>query len=73
MKNKIKTKMKMKTKMNCKIVHDCNSNLQNSTVMSPFLVFDRKCPFWANLVQNVKIVGLRLNLVASLIRICRIQ
>ena len=28
--------------------------------------FDQKRSFWANLVQNVKIVSLRLNLVASI-------
>ena len=36
-------------------------------------VFDRKHPFWANLVQKVKIVSLSWNLVPRLIRICRIQ
>ena len=30
-----------------------------------FFFFDQKRSFWANLVQNVKIVNLRLNLVAS--------
>ena len=38
-----------------------------------FFFFDRQRPFRANLVQNLKIVSLRLNLVESLIRICRIQ
>ena len=32
-----------------------------------FFDFDQKRSFWAKLVQNVKIVSLRLNLVASLI------
>ena len=50
-----------------------NSNIQNSMVVFTFFFFDQKCLFWPNLVQNVKLVGLRLNLVASLIRICRIQ
>ena len=31
-----------------------------------FFVSDQKCLLWANLVQNVKIVSLRLNLVASI-------
>ena len=38
-----------------------------------FTFFDRKCPFWTNLVQNVKMVSLSLNFIASVIRICRIQ
>ena len=36
-----------------------------------FFVFEWKCPFWANLVQKIKIVTLCWNLVPSLIRICR--
>ena len=35
-----------------------NSNMQNSMVMFTFSAFDWKYPFWANLVQNVKIVSL---------------
>ena len=35
--------------------------------------FDWKYPFWANLVQKIKIISLSLNLVPTLIRICRIQ
>ena len=50
-----------------------NSNMQNSVVVFTFFVFDRKYPVWANLVQNVRIVSLRIDLVASLIRVCRIQ
>ena len=38
-----------------------------------FLFPMRNAFFWKNLVQNVKIVSLKLNLLASLIRICRIQ
>ena len=38
--------------------------MQNSMAMFTFF-FDQKRSFWANLVQNVKIVSLRLNLVAS--------
>ena len=50
-----------------------NSNMQNSMVMFIFFVFDRKYPFWANLVQNIKIATLTWNLVPTLIRILRIQ
>ena len=50
-----------------------NANMQNSIAVFTFFVFDWERPFCANLVQNVKIVSLRLNLVASLIRICIIQ
>ena len=46
--------------------------MQTSMAVSGFFVFDWKRPFWENLVQNVKIVILRLNLVASLIRIYKI-
>ena len=38
-----------------------------------FFIFGWKRPFCANLVKNVKRVSLSLNLVASLIRICRVQ
>ena len=38
-----------------------------------FFVSDQKCLFLENLVQNVKIVSLRLNLLASLIWIWRTQ
>ena len=50
-----------------------NSNMQNSMVMFIFLVFDRKYPFLANLVEKVKIISWSLNLVARLIQICWIQ
>ena len=43
-----------------------NSIVQNSVAVFTFFFFDQKCSFWANLVQNVKIVNLRLNLVASI-------
>ena len=42
-------------------------------VMFILSVFDWKYPFWANLVQKVKIISWSWNLVARLIRICRIQ
>ena len=38
-----------------------------------FFVFQWKYPFWANLVQKIKIVTLSWKLASSLIRICRIQ
>ena len=40
---------------------------------SLFFAFDRKYPFWVNLVQKIKAFSLRPNLVASLIRLCIIQ
>ena len=50
-----------------------NSNMQNSMVMFIYFVFDDKYLFWANLAQKVKIISWSRNLVARLIRICRIQ
>ena len=50
-----------------------NSNMKNSMVMFIFFVFGRKYPFWANLVQNIKIVTLTWYLVLTLIWILRIQ
>ena len=38
-----------------------------------FFCLDWKQPFWANVVQKIKIVSLSRNLVPKLIRICRIQ
>ena len=38
-----------------------------------FLIFEWKYPFWANLVQKIKILTLSWNLVPTLIRTCRIQ
>ena len=35
-----------------------NSNMQNLVMLFTFFVFDRKCPFWVNLVKNVKIASL---------------
>ena len=43
-----------------------NSIMQNSMAVFTFFFSDQKRFFWANLVQNVKIVSLRLNLVASI-------
>ena len=50
-----------------------NSNMQNSMEMFTIFVCGRKYPFWANLVQEIKLVSWRQNLVLKLIRICRIQ
>ena len=47
--------------------------MQNSMILFTFFVFEWKYPFWANLVQKVKIISWSWNLVARLIRICRIQ
>ena len=38
-----------------------------------FSVLDWKYPFWENLVEIIKIVSLSLNLILTLLRICRIQ
>ena len=50
-----------------------NSNMQNSMLIFTFSVFDRKFPFWANLVQKIKVISLSWNLVPRLIQICKIQ
>ena len=42
-----------------------NSIMQNSMAVFTFFFSNQKHFFWANLVQNVEIVSLRLNLVAS--------
>ena len=47
--------------------------MQNSMILFTFFVFEWKYPFWANLVQKIKILILSWNLVATLIRTCRIQ
>ena len=47
--------------------------MQNSMVVFTFSVLDWKYPFWANLVQKIKIVSLSWNLRIRLIGICRIQ
>ena len=56
-----------------KLDTDTNSNMQNSMVVFNFFIFDRKYLFWANLVQETKVITLSWNLVADLIRLCRIQ
>ena len=50
-----------------------NSNIQNSMVVFTLSIFDQKYPFWANLVQKVKIISLSWNLVPTIIQTCRIQ
>ena len=39
--------------MYLKFVAETNSNMQNSVLMFTFSIFDRKCPFWANLLQQI--------------------
>ena len=50
-----------------------NSSIQNSMVVLTFSVSEWKYPFWANLVQKIKIISWCWNLVPWLIQICRIQ
>ena len=40
---------------------------------SAFLVLDHEYPFWAKLVQKIKIISLSWNFVPGLIQICRIE
>ena len=42
-------------------------------VLLLFFFLDRKYPFWANLVQKIRIVGLSWHFVPRINRICRIQ
>ena len=48
-------------------------NKPNSMMMSTFSVFDYKYLSWPNLVQNLKIVCSKWNLIPRLIWICKIQ
>ena len=56
-----------------KFVTYTNSNMQNSMMLFTFFVFEWKYPFWANLVQKIKIISLSWKLVPTLIRACKIQ
>ena len=47
-----------------------NSTMQNAMALFIFSVLDRKHPFWANLVQKIRIVTLSWNLLSRLIRTC---
>ena len=47
--------------------------MQNSMVIFTFYIFGWKYPVWDNVVQKIKIVSLRWNLIPRLIRICWIQ
>ena len=47
--------------------------MYNSMAVFTFSVLDGKHPFWANLVQKIKIVSFSWNLVPRLIQICRVQ
>ena len=42
--------------------------MQNSMMLLTFFVFDWKYPFWANLVQKIKIISLSWKLVLTLIQ-----
>ena len=48
-------------------------NMRNSMIMLTFSVFDHKYPSWASLVQKLKIVCSKWNLIQRLIRIWRIH
>ena len=48
-----------------------NSNMQNWKATLTFSVWDLNYPFWKKLLQKIKIVRLRWNLLARLIWICR--
>ena len=52
---------------------ETKSNMQNSMVMFTYSIFDRKYPFWVNLVQKIKIVSLSWNLARRLIRVWTTQ
>ena len=56
-----------------KFVTYTNSNMQNSMVMFTFFCFDQKYPFWAKMVQKVRMISWCWNLIPRLIGICRIQ
>ena len=47
--------------------------MHNSMTLFAFLIFDRKYPFYANLVQKNNIISLSWNLLPMLIPVCRIQ
>ena len=47
--------------------------MQNSMVIFTFYIFGWKYPVWDNVVQKIKIVSLRWNLIPRLIRICWIK
>ena len=50
-----------------------NSNMQNSIVKFIFSVLNWKYPFWEDLIQQIKIVSSRWNLVLGLIKTHKIQ
>ena len=50
-----------------------NLNIWNSMMMFTFSVLDQKYLFWANLVQQFKIVCSEWSLIQRLIRICKVQ
>ena len=50
-----------------------NSNMLNSIVMFKSSLLEHKYPFWASLVQKIKVIYLSLSLVPGVIWICWIQ
>ena len=50
-----------------KFVDKPNSTMQNSMMQLTVFVFHWECPFWADFVQNVKIVSLRRTLIRRVI------
>ena len=59
--------------LNVKLGTKNNLNKQNSLAVFTFFDFDQKCPFWANLVQDVEIFSLKWKLIPRLVRIWWIQ
>ena len=47
--------------------------MQNSMMLLTLFIFEWKYPFWANLVQKIKIISLSWHLIPILIQTCRIQ
>ena len=56
-----------------KFATEINSNMQNSMTVFFASVLDGKHPFWARLIQKMKIVSFSLNLIHSLTQIWRVQ
>ena len=52
---------------------ETNSNMNNSMMLFTFSLLEQKDPFWANLVQKIKIFRLKPNFVPRKIQIWRIQ
>ena len=50
-----------------------NSYMQISVVEFTFSILEWKYPFWANMIQKIKVVSSGWNLMHRLIGVCRIQ